>query len=239
MSITTNNESGIGTAFADMSIEELQDILKKKQDAETKAKQQKRKTYEAKKEELINTLGGFAVSLRGQMLDLKVEAFQDMARFRMEMLEYGEIRGGEKNKGSFELRNDRYKIIFRSQVNKNFDERAEMAEKKLKEFLASFVKKKDKSAYEVIMALMERNSTGDFDFDLINRLYKMRDKFSNPLWHEALDMFMESYSPYGTAQYIQFFEKNDTTNSYDAVVLDFAKLKGATPKAVADDKEAN
>jgi len=143
------------------------------------------------------------------------------------MLEYGQIRGGENNKGSFEVKNEKYKIKFSSQVNKCFDERAELAEKKLKEFLASFVKKKDRSAYDLIITLLERNSkTGDFDFDLINRLYKMRDRFNNPLWVEALDMFMESYSPYGTAQYIQFFEKNPTNNCYEAVVLDFAKLKG-------------
>jgi len=214
-------------AVADMSIEEIQELLAKKLAAENKAKKLKRENYELRKDEMINSLGGFAVNLRGQMLDLKCEAFTELAKFRLEMLEYGQIRGGENNKGSFEVKNEKYKIKFSSQVNKCFDERAELAEKKLKEFLASFVKKKDRSAYDLIITLLERNSkTGDFDFDLINRLYKMRDRFNNPLWVEALDMFMESYSPYGTAQYIQFFEKNPTNNCYEAVVLDFAKLKG-------------
>lgn len=221
-------------ALADMSIEEIQELLKEKQAAETAEKQKKRKDYEDKKEGMINNLGDFAVGLRNQMLDLKAESFADMAQFRLEMLEYGEIRGGEKNKGSFELKNDKYKIVFRSQVNKCFDERAGLAEAKLKEFLASFVKKKDKPAYDLVVTLLERNKEGDYDFDLINRLYKMRDKFDNPLWHQALDMFMESYSPYGTAQYIQFFEKNPKTNGYEPVVLDFAKVKGA--KAIDHDK---
>ncbi len=212
-------------ALADMSIEEIQELLREKQKAETEEKQQKRKNYEYAKEELINTLGGFAVTVCDQMRDLKYEAFMQLAKFRERMMEYGEIRGKENNKGSFEVKNDHYKIKYSSQVNKCFDERAELAESKLKEFLSTFVKKKDRAAFDLVNALLERNATGDFDFDLINRLYKMRDRFDNPLWIEALDMFMESYSPYGTAQYIQFFIKDTTNNSWHPVVLDFAKLK--------------
>ena len=212
-------------ALADMSIEEIQELLREKEQAANKEKQRKRKDYEAAKEEMINTLGGFATSLCNQMRDLKLEAFRELAQFRVKMMEYGEIRGKENNKGSFEVKNDHYKIVYKSQVNKNFDERAELAEAKLKEFLSTFVKKKDRAAFDLVSALLERNSAGDFDFDLINRLYKMRDRFDNPLWIDALDMFMESYSPYGTAQYIQFYEKDVTNNAWNPVVLDFAKLK--------------
>jgi|GEM_PF-299904 len=223
-------------ALADMSIEEIQELLKEKQNADLAEKQKKRKAYESQKEELINTLGGFALSLKGQMLDLKCESFAELTKFREKMLEYGDLRGKEKNKGSFELKNERFKIIFRSQISKSFDERAELAEAKLKEFLSTFVKKKDKSAYSIVMALLERNDkTGDFDINLINRLYKMRDQFDNPLWHQALDLFQESYSPYGTAQYIQFLVKNDTNNSYEPISLDFAKIKGEKATEATDE----
>ncbi|GAA4465317.1 hypothetical protein GCM10023093_17310 [Nemorincola caseinilytica] len=213
-------------AIADMTVEELQQALKEKQATDTAERQAQRKRYEQRKEALINTLGGFATGLRAQMTELKQEAFGDMAKFRLEMMEYGDIRGGEKNKGSFELKNEQYKIVFKNSTVKAFDERAELAEKKLKEFLGTFVKRKDKPAYELVMALLERNDkTGDFDINLINRLYKMRDKFDDPLWHEAIDLFQESYSPYGSAQYIQFFERNKSTNGYDAIVLDMARLR--------------
>lgn len=227
-------------ALADMSIEEIQELLAEKTKAQNAERAEKRRVYEEGKEHLINTLGGFAVSLSGQMLDLKLEAFRDLLRFREKMLEYGDIRGKENNKGSFELKNERYKIVFRSQINKCFDERAELAEKKLKEFLASFVKKKDNKAYSLVMALLERNDkTGDFDINLINRLYKMRDQFDNPLWHEALNLFQESYSPHGSAQYIQFLVKNDGNNSYEPVVLDFAKLRAFTNHVTTDEQTRN
>ncbi len=223
----------------EMTVEQLEALLEKRKAAERKAKEKAKNAYLEKREMLINDLSGFAVSLQNQMMDLKYEAFSEITKFREMMLEYGDIRGGENNKGSFELKNDNYKIRFMSQVNKCFDERAELAEKKLKEFLATFVKKANKSAYMIIMALLERNSkTGDFDINLINRLYAMREQFNNPLWIEALDMFQESYSPYGTAQYIQFYKKDPNTNGWLPIVLDFAKLRMATEKDATDNTKA-
>jgi hypothetical protein len=130
-------------ALADISIEEIQELLREKEAAAANEKSQKRKRYENKKESLINDLGSFAAMVRDTMLELKSDAFRGLTIFRGEMLEYGEIKGGENNKGSFQLKNDQYKIEFSSQVNKCFDERAELAETKLKQFLSSFVKKKD------------------------------------------------------------------------------------------------
>lgn len=223
-------------ALGDMSIEEIKELLAEKEAAERKEREQARKQYEAAREEMINTLGGFAVGLRNQMLDLKLESFRELTAMRARMMNYGDIRGGVNNKGNFEIKNEHFKIKFSSQVNKGFDERAKIAEEKLKEFLATFIKKKDKSAYSLIISLIQRNEkTGDFDYDLINRLYKMRDQFDNPLWHEALDLFMESYAPYGTAHYVQFFTKNETNNAWEPVVLDFAKLRGLP--AIADDEK--
>lgn len=210
---------------ADMSVKELQDLLSRKKSEESAALAKKRKKYEDRREEIINTLGGFAVSLQGQMKDLKLEAFMELTQFRMEMLEYGDLRRGEQNKGSFEIKNDKFKIVFSNQVNKRFDERAELAEAKLREFMESFVRNRDKKVYKLVKSLLERNpKTGDYDVDLINRLYTMEDTFDDHNWKEALRLFKESYSPCSTAQYVRFFAKNPTNNSWDAIVLDFAKL---------------
>ena len=226
MSATTETTEVV---MPELTVEQLEQLLAKKRDQENKLAEKKRKAYEQKKEHLIDTLGGFALSLNGQILDLKLEAFRDLTTFREEMMEYGDIRGGEKNKGSFEIKNDKYKIHFRTHVLKQFDERAELAETKLKEFLSTFVKKKNTKAYELIMALLQRNDkTGDFDINLINRLYGMRDKFDNPLWHQALDLFQESYAPNGSAQYVQFYIKNTSNNTWEAIVLDFNKVKAFT-----------
>lgn len=225
-------------ALADISLEELEELMKERQQALSERQREKRQAYETKKDALINELGQFAQNVFGMMADLKYEAFRELTIFREEMMEYGDIKGKEKNKGSYHLKNDFYKIEFSSQVNKAFDERATMAEAKLKEFLATFVRKnkKDQKYYTMIMTLLERTKGGDFDINLINRLYAIENEFDNPLWKEAIALFKESYSPYGTAQYIKFSVKNQLTNGYDAIVLDFAKLKSMpTPTIDGDD----
>lgn len=219
------------TQFNHFSVEELEQLLQERKQLANKEREAQRKAYERKRELLINDLVETAVKLSEQLSELKGRAFMQLSEFREDMLEYGELRGKDKNKGSFSIQNEHYKIVFRHQVIKGFDERAELAEHKLKEFLSSFVKKKDRNAYKLVMGLLERNAkTGDFDVNLINRLYKMRNDFNNPLWHEALDMFQESYSPNNTAQYIQFYKRTPDTNNYQQVLLDFAKNRMPSKK---------
>ncbi len=207
-----------------LSAAELEQMLKEKKKEENALQEAKRKRYEDDRNALISDLGGFAETLVLQMLDLKRASFIQLSAFREQMLEYGSLRRGERNKGSFEIKNEDYKIIFTSQINKRFDERAELAETKLRAFLESFIRKKDKAVYSLVKSLLEKNKAGDYDIDLINRLYKMENDFEDQNWKDAIRLFKESYNPYGTAQYVRFFKKNTTNNAWEAIVLDFAKL---------------
>jgi hypothetical protein len=138
------------------------------------------------------------------------------------MLEYGDIRKGKDNKGSFEIKNEQFKIVVASQVKKSFDERSILAEEKLKEFLLIFVKKKNRSIYNLVMALLERNSiTGDFDITNINRLYKMENDFDDPNWVEAIKLFKESFNATGTTIYVRFYERN-ANNGWGLINLNFS-----------------
>lgn len=214
-----------------MSTAELEQMLKERKKAEREEKKERRAAYEQERDALVEELSDFAMALHGQMLDLKYEAMKKLTKFREVMLEYGSLRRGEHNKGSFEIKTDKYKIKFTSQINKRFDERADLAETKLKEFLLKTVKKRDQESYRMIMALLERTKGGDFDIDLINRLYTMEDAFDDPLWKEALSLFKESYSPIGTAVYVQFSRKVESNNSWENIVLDFAKIKADSNEA--------
>lgn len=207
------------------TVEELQEMLAKKTEAQQKELNRKRRSYEHAREELLDRYGQEAESLYKRMLELKEEATNDLSGFRSLMLEYGDLRNGDKNKGNFEIKNERFKIVVSSQTLKTFDERAELAEAKIKEFLTGFVKKRDKEVFELVNALLERNETnGDFDIGLINRLYKMEDKYDDQNWIDGIRMFKEAYNPSGTAKYIRFFRKT-SNGGWESLVLDFAKLK--------------
>jgi hypothetical protein len=209
----------------DLSIAELEALLEEKRKEETAIRNQQREQYEQNRDALITELCDFATHINSQMCDLKYEAMRRLAEFRQDMLEYGSLRFGEKNKGSFEIKNDNFKISFSSNVVKTFDERAELAEAKIKEFLRSFVKKRDMETFKLVNALLERNEkSGDFDMGLINRLYKLEDNYDDLNWKEGIRLFKEAYNPSGTAYYIRFFQKDEIGN-WNAILLDFAKVK--------------
>lgn len=214
---------------ADLSTEELEALLAKRKDSERQQKEDRRKEYEKLRDGVCNGLGLEAETLHGIICTLKLAAMQELTDFRSKMLEYGELRNGESNKGSFSIHNEYYKIEFASQVNKRFDERAELAEAKMRLFMDSFLRKKDAKTAKLVRSLMERNEkTHDYDIDQINRLYKMEEDFDDPNWKEAIALFKESYSPAATAQYIRFYRRGGN-NSWVPLPLDFAKAPGEIP----------
>lgn len=210
-----------------MSVADLEAVLAAKKKQEKEEAQQKREAYEQNRDQLITSLGEQALETYHTMQALKDSATAELLAFRDKMLEYGDLRRGELNRGNFEVKNGQFKVVFSSQVVKRFDERAQLAEKKISQFLTSFVKKKDRQLYKIISELLKRNEeTDQFDVDLINRLYKMEDDFEDPNWKEGLRLFKESYAPAQTNQYIRFFRALPS-GGWEPILLDFAKIKTA------------
>lgn len=224
--------------MAKKTIEELRQELAEMEAAEKKERELKRKNYESDREGLINELAGEAYKLSALMIGLKSQSITSLNDFRQKMLEYGDLRGREKNKGNFELKNQQWKITFSRQVLKKFDERAFTAEKLINEFLKSFLKKKDKGTFDLITGLLKRDEeTGQFDIGMINRLYVHEDRFDDPNWKKGIALFKQAYQPVGTTQYVRFFHKNEETGGWDALILDFAKIKVAGEREEEADDE--
>lgn len=207
-----------------LSTRDLEKALAQRKAQENAEREARRSEYETEKDELINTLGNTAIAAAETLRTFKQTAMDNVRGFRAKLLEYGQLRKGEANKGNFEIKNDNFKITFSSQVRKCFDERSELAEEKLKKFLGSFVKKRDKDLHDLVLSLLERNpKSGDLDISNIQRLYKLEDRFDNDDWREAIRLFKESYNPEGTAYYVRFFNK-DEQNGWQLINLNFASI---------------
>jgi hypothetical protein len=209
---------------ATLSTKELEQLLKERKAAETAEREAKRNEYEQRKNKLISGLGDKAKFLSKEIAAFKMSAMADVEDFRALLLEYGDIRKGDKNKGNFELKNDRYKLQYSSQVKKGFDERSELAEQKLKAFLETTVKKRDLKLHKLILSLLVRNhKTGDLDISNVQRLYQMENDFEDANWTEAIRLFKESYNAESTTIYLRVFEKQ-ADGSWKLVNLNFASV---------------
>lgn len=215
MSVTTEKK---------LTAKELKALLKETEAAEKAEREAARKQYESERDQMITMLGSEANDAWSVLKELKCTAMLRVKEFKAKMLEYGDIKGGENNKGNFSIENENFKVSFSSQVKKTFDERSLLAEQHLKNFLNGFVKARDKKLHKFIMGLLERNhKTGDLDIDNINRLYTMENDFEDNDWKEAIRLFKESYNPTKTTEYVRFYKRNDN-NGWDAIDLNFSSI---------------
>ncbi len=207
-------------------VEELKKQLAAAEAEERQQREDARKEYENGRDGLVVELCSDALHIYELLVALKNKSTQKLNEHRVKMLEYGDLRRGQNNKGSFELKTLKFKVVHATQVIKKFDERAFVAEKKINEFLKRWLKKKDRNTYDFINNLLKRDeTTGQFDINMINQLYTMEDRFDDPDWKEGIWLFKQSYAPYNTAVYTRFYIKNETTGGWDCLMLDFAKIK--------------
>jgi hypothetical protein len=211
----------------DMSVEDLEKILEQKKEAASQSKQQKRKEYEGTRDDVVLKLIGKAKQQNIQMKSMKEEAATECAFIYDLMKEYGDLKND--NQGSFTVKTSdgRFKITRKNQKQKGFDERAIVAEEKLRLYLTDFIKDRNdpgsKKMYKLAMSLLERNASGDLDVSLVSRLYKMEDEFEDSRYTDIMDLFRESYTENSTATYFQFFEKQPD-GRYLNIELSFSRL---------------
>lgn len=205
---------------------QLRAKLKEVERKEREEREEKKACYEQERNALAENLVTRMRHLENVIASAKEEAFKEVMAFKEKMMDYGSIRGGDRNKGSFEFKNseDTYKVIVKAQTVKDFDERVELGAQHLEKFMNTFVKKNAKDFYELIQTCLQRNTkTGRLDFNNINKLYSIEEKFDHLDWKEALRLFKESYVETGKATYIRFQYRTDGA-AWQDVILNFASL---------------
>lgn len=210
-------------AIDELTDEQLEAALEKRKKLKQREAKAKKKKYEEDRNQLVVSACKDAVSLHDILSQLKEKCFSKLDDFMDQMREYGDVNG--KSQGGFSLVSEdgNAKLKLSYQTKKTFDERADMAEEKLKNFLESFVKKRDQKSYKLITSLLERPNGKDFDDTLIMRLWSMEDDFDNKDWKESIKLFKESYTPSKTTRYINFYRKNDH-GTWENVQLNFSSI---------------
>jgi hypothetical protein len=214
-----------------LSKEELIAHVAKMEKAEHEEKIRKQKQYEEMREQSVVGMCNVAIRHSEELAMFKHMAFDTMNQFYTMMIKYGNVQNDAKGNFTIYSNDKRFKVLFCKNVAKGFDERGNLAESKLKEFLESFVKKRDLASYDIIICLLERNKvSGDFDAGLIGRLFQLEDKFDHPLWKEAISLFKESYTERSSTEYIRFYKMNET-GGYDIIPLSFSNINPKAPAA--------
>lgn len=209
------------TKIEELSTSALEDLLSQRRAEDAAAREKSRQTYEALRDETINTLVPMAIVLSSQIKDFKEKVFADLRALYDLLIEHSKRHAN--GRGNFQIisLDSAYKIDFKRQDLGYFDERSKQAEA----HIVSFVNRRfadDEDARDVIMTLLERRK-GSLDVKKVQTLYAMEDRFNDEEWLQGLRLLRESWTTNKTCYYATFYVK-DADGHWRHINLDFASV---------------
>jgi hypothetical protein len=195
----------------EMSLKEIEEVLKAKREQERNAILAKRDAYEGIRAELIQRVKGAVDIIAQDVKDFFSLCNKESTAFREVMSEYGQLRS--PGQLSYTLHDDNFKWEIRSNKVKRFDERADVAAARLIDFLRAWIQGRrggtENPMYQLAMTLLERNKYGDLDYKSISKLYGLESRFGDPEYSAIMQLFKESNITEGTVTNHYFYYKND------------------------------
>lgn len=157
-------------------------------------------------------------------------AFKEWLRVEAEnyygmLKDYGELKRDEQL--GFTVNNETFRIQVKGNRVKRFDERADIAVKRLMDYLDGWIRKRGNGEgnplYKLAMSLLQRNEYGDLDYKSISRLYELEEDFNDTEYSEIMQLFRESNTVEGTV--IRFyFEERDSLNNWVRIEPSFNQM---------------
>ncbi len=154
-----------------------------------------------------------------EWLRVEAETYYNMLK------DYGELKREEQL--GFTVNSETFRIQVKGNRVKRFDERADIAVKRLMDYLDSWIRESGNGEgnplYKLAMSLLQRNEYGDLDYKSISRLYELEDDFNDPEYSEIMQLFRESNTVEGNV--IRFyFEERDELNRWKRIEPSFNQM---------------
>lgn len=194
--------------------------------AEKKLKEAaKRKNYQKMRNRFIASTEKRVRKYVKEGMALKKWLHDEANTFYNAMKGYGELKRDEQL--GFTVGNDNFRIQVKGNRVKRFDERADIAEKRLIDYLNRWIQSKGEGernpVYKLAMSLLQRNEAGDLDYKSISRLYELEQDFNDPEYTAIMQLFRESNTVEGTV--IRFyFEERDGMNRWKRIEPSFNQM---------------
>lgn len=183
-----------------LSAEEREELLTTLQNEKKQLKQNRRQAYESLRHEFAEEVKTVVKTVAGHVKEFRDWLDEESEAFRKVMEEYGQLKNDGQQ--SYTLVDDDFRLEVKSSKVKRFDERADMAAKRLMDYLEAYIAKSEKGVddpmYQLAMSLLERNRQGDLDYKSISKLYELEDKFDAE-YGEIMELFRESNIVMATA----------------------------------------
>ncbi len=197
--------------IANLTPEEKQALLGDLKSDVTTERQKRKEAYESLRGEFMTQIKTRLENYLAHGRDFKKWLRAESAAYFEVLKEYGQLKRDDQL--GFTIGDETFRFHVKGSKVKGFDERADIAEKRLVEFLREWVKNKEDGEknpmYKLAMMMIQRNEAGDLDYKSVSRLYELEDDFADPEYSEVMQLFKESNVVEGTAIHFYFEERDD------------------------------
>jgi len=188
---------------------EREELLRKLSEDKAKRAQEEKEAYEKIRAEFLGTVKDKVKQYMTYGTEFKKWLKGETEAFFEVMKKYGRLKRDDQM--GFSVADDEFKYQVKANKVKGFDERADMAEKRLVDFLQEWIKNREDGTknpmYKLAMLMIQRNENGDLDYKSISKLYELEDSFADPEYTEIMQLFKESNTVEGTVIHFYFEEK--------------------------------
>ena len=175
--------------------------------------------YDQNKEKAVDKIFRRAEDIEAKLREFKIMAFDLADDLYTQMLAEANIEGGDR-KGNFTFysfdKSLRVEVSLKDRIE--FDERINLAQIKLSEFIAEKTNGSDGELRELVNNAFT-TTRGRLDTKRVLSLFSY--KIKHPKWLEAMELIKGSISTNNTVRYMQIFRR-DANGNYNPVNLNFS-----------------
>ena len=206
---------------SEMTAAELMELAKQKAAAEKKQIDNRKEAYNSDKENFLYEIHDRFEEVKGILSTLKGEAIVHAENFNR--LKY-ELEGKElKDAKSFELKNDKIKIIVETQERFDFNDQAIVHITAIKDIFRDKFENRNKGFFNLLDGILMKNSKGDYDAKLLTKARKQARELGDDRLIEEFDKLNDCLIVVGSAKYIRVYSKDDK-NRWRDISLNFSSL---------------
>jgi hypothetical protein len=207
--------------FDQYTDEQLEAALEARQAKKAAEQSQKRKAYEALREDTIVCACEAALDYHKALKFFKSKVFADSETLYTLLQEYSNRHTDGDGNFGVESKDGRFKLSYSRQKLGFFDERSVQGTAHIMDFVNRQFSG-DPATRKLITLALEKTD-GKLDIKQVQKLYTMENDYDDFNWKEGIKLLKESWTPSESKDYIRFYQK--VKGEYKLINLNFASIK--------------
>lgn len=207
--------------ISEMTSAELIELGKQKAAEEKKKQEQRKQAHLKDKENFLNEVLERYNDAQAILTTLKSETISHAENFNN--LKY-ELEGKPtKEAKSFELKNDKIKIIVESQDRFDFNDEAIVHINAIKDIFREKFENRNKGFYNLLESILIKNAKGEYDVKILTKARKQVRELGDDKLIEEFDKLNDCLIVVGSTKYVRVYTL-DEKNKWKDVSLNFSSL---------------